>query len=113
MAALTTNHVPLTALRYDNLLTAANAGGDDCEAGAGIYLIVHNSNAATRDVTLVTPGTVDGLAIADRVFTLTATTGMHIVPVGPLYRDATTGRCSITYTAATGVTVCVIRVATS
>lgn len=111
MAALATNVVPLQGLRFDNLLVAAAGGGDDCEAGAGVILIVKNTDASTKTVTLVTPETVDGdLAVADRAVVVAATTGFELIPVTSRYRDPVTGRASITYSAVTGVTVCVVRV---
>ncbi|MCP3820065.1 hypothetical protein NLX86_18790 [Streptomyces sp. A3M-1-3] len=116
MAALTTNVVPLTGLRFDDLLAAspANAGGDDCATGAGVLLVVKNTDTTAKTVTLVTPETVDGdLAVADRAVTVVATTGLSLIPVTDRYRNPSTGRCSITYSAVTGVTVCVVRTATS
>jgi len=46
LAALTTNVVPLTGLRYDNLLTAANAS-DDAETGTGVFLVVKTAGTIT------------------------------------------------------------------
>jgi len=112
MAALTTNVVPLTGLRIDNLLVAATLAGDDCATGAGVLLVVNNADASAHTVTLATPGTVDGLAVADRAVEVAAGTEA-VIPVTDRYRDSSTGRCAITYDAVTSVTVGVIRVATS
>ena len=49
--------------------------------GHNVFLHVKNSNAATRDVTITTPNTVDGLAIGDLVVTVPANTGD--VLIGP------------------------------
>ena len=46
-----------------------------------VFLHVKNSNAATRDVTITTPNTVDCLAIGDLVVTVPANTGD--VMIGP------------------------------
>ncbi len=43
--------------------------------GHNVFLHVKNTNGATRDVTITTPNTVDGLAIGDLVVTVPATTG--------------------------------------
>ncbi|WP_171117787.1 MULTISPECIES: hypothetical protein [unclassified Streptomyces] len=110
MAALTTTVVPLTgaAVAY----TAAAAGGDDCATGAGVLLLVKNDDASSHTVTLVTPGTVNGLAIADRQVAVAA--GAEVaIPVTNDYRDPSTGRAAITYDAVTSVTVAVIRVPVS
>lgn len=113
MAALTTNVVPLTGLRFDNLLTAAAGGGDDCATGVGVLLIVKNGDASSHTVTLATPGTLDGdLAVADRTITVAAGAST-VIPVTERYRSPSTGRCAITYDGVTSVTVGVIRVATS
>jgi hypothetical protein len=64
-----------------------------------------------RTVTVATPQVIDGdLAVADRTFTIAATTGQHVIPVPDLYRDPSTGRAAITYDDATGLEVCVVRV---
>ncbi|MFG2328249.1 hypothetical protein ACGFMM_01350 [Streptomyces sp. NPDC048604] len=113
MAALTTNVVPLTGLRFDNLLTAAAGGGDDCATGAGVLLVVSNGDASPHTVTLATPETVDGdLAVADRAVVVAAG-AEAVIPVTSRYRNPSTGRCAITYDGVTSVTVAVVRVATS
>lgn len=111
MAALTTRVVGNTGLRVDDKFTAAGAGGDDCATGRGVFLLVKNTSGSAVTVTLATPQTVDGdLAVADRTFSVAATTGEHCIPVSDLYRDPATGRAAITYSATTNVTVCVVRV---
>ncbi|WP_236241162.1 hypothetical protein [Streptomyces sp. CC228A] len=108
MAALTTTVVPIdgTAVSF----TAAAGGGDDCQTGAGVLLLVRNDDASPHTVTLETPGVVDGdLAIGDRAVAVAA--GAQVaIPVTNRYRDPSTGRASITYDAVTSVTVAVVRV---
>jgi len=107
MAALTAAAVAPagTAVAY----TAAAAGGDTCQTGAGVLLLVKNGDGADHTVTLATPGTVNGLAIADRAVTVAA--GAEVaIPVTSVYRDPATGRAAITYDAVTSVTVAVVRV---
>jgi hypothetical protein len=113
MAALTTNVVPLTGLRFDDLLAPAAGGGDDCQTGAGVLLVVRNGDTTSKTVTLVTPGTVKGLAIEDREVTVAANGGLELIPVTEDYRDPSTGRASITYSAVTSLDVCAVRTATS
>jgi hypothetical protein len=113
MAALTTNPVPLTGLRFDDLLVAAAGGGDDCATGAGVLLIVNNGSGSPITVTLATPQTVDGdLDVEDRAIAVAAGAEAAI-PVTDRYRNPSTGRCAVTYSDVTTVTVGVIRVATS
>lgn len=112
MAALPTNVAPNTGLlNLAGLLTDAASLGDDCATGDGVFLVAQNTNAAARTLTLATPQVVDGdLAVADRAFTIPATTGLSIIPVPDLYRNPATGRASITYDAVTGLKVCAVRV---
>jgi hypothetical protein len=110
MAALTTTVVglPGAAITY----TAATSGGDDCQTGAGTLLLVKNGDSASHTVTLATPGTVNGLAIADRTITVAAG-AEQAIPVTNDYRSPVTGRAAITYDAVTSVTVAVVRVPVS
>lgn len=110
MAALSTTVVPLTgaAVTY----TAAAGGGDTCQVGAGVLLLVKNDDASSHTVTLATPGTVNGLAIADRAIAVAAGTEMAI-PITNDYRDPATGRAAISYDGVTSVTVAVVRVPVS
>ncbi|MFE9923271.1 hypothetical protein ACFYQA_17300 [Streptomyces sp. NPDC005774] len=107
MAALTTAVMPLTggAIAY----TAAAGGGDTCQTGAGVLLLVKNGDASEHTVTMVTPGTVNGLAIADRPIPVAAGAVVGI-PVNQDYRNPSTGRASITYDAVTSLEVAVVRV---
>lgn len=110
MAALATNVVPLTGLQLDAALVAATSGGDDCQTGNGVFLAVKNADASSKTVTLATPQTVDGdLAVADRAVTVAAGK-TELIPVTDRYRDPSTGRAAVTYSAVTSVTVAVIRV---
>jgi hypothetical protein len=110
VAALTTNNIPVAGLRIDNLFVAAAGGGDTAETGPGTDLIVKTTGTLTT-VTVATPETFDGLALADRTFT-TVATGESKIPLTQRYRDPTTGVASITYSSVTGVTVCVTRTLT-
>ncbi|MFM9629513.1 hypothetical protein ACKI10_18035 [Streptomyces galilaeus] len=58
-------------------------------------------------MTVVTPGTLDGLALADSVLAIPAG-GHGFVPLTHVYRDPATGRANITYSAVTTVNVAVL-----
>lgn len=88
---------------------AAAGGGDTVLGGAGAFIIVKNADASPHDVTLVTPGTVSGHAIADQTVTVAATTGEEWIAVTDEYINPATGRCSITYAAVTSVTIASVR----
>jgi len=90
---------------------AANSGGDQVACDDRTFLHVKNTNGSSRDITIATPGTVDGLAIADVVVTVPATTGDKMI--GPLKASTfadSNGFAQITYSAATGVTVAAVRI---
>jgi hypothetical protein len=112
MAALTTVDIT-TASPADDLdgdLAAAASGGDTAEVGPGVFLLALNSSgdASTRTVTIATPGTVDGHAIADATLLL-ADGDYGVIPLTTLFRGST-GRASITYSdSAADITVAVYK----
>ncbi|MGH9247954.1 MAG: hypothetical protein ACRD0W_00315 [Acidimicrobiales bacterium] len=107
MATLVVQDAPVTGL--DSVtFAAASALGDDAPTGGGIVLLVRNTDAATKVVTVVTPGTVRGLTVEDPQMTVPATTGLAAMP---LVRSVFGAAAAITYSAVTGVTVAVVRLA--
>jgi hypothetical protein len=90
---------------------AAAASGDTARPGIHAVLVVKNTNAATRDITIKYPGTLpSGDAIPDKVYTIAATTGELWIPLLEEYADpATSGQVVITYSATTNVTRAVVR----
>jgi hypothetical protein len=75
-----------------------------------IYLHFKKSGAGACNVTIVTPGSVDGLAIADRVVSVPATTGDRFI--GPFPRDVYNngvGQLAFTCSEITGLTCAVLR----
>lgn len=79
----------------------------------GLVLHVKNTNAATRDVTVVVPGSTYGQANPDVVNTVPATTGDNFIPIpnSPGLIDPTTGLITVTYSATAGVTAALLRFA--
>lgn len=90
--------------------SAANAS-DTFPCGLNNFLLVENSNAATRTITLTTPGTYRGLAQPDPAPTIGATTGRLVLgPLDPaLYQDPTTGVGTVTPSATAGVTYALVQ----
>lgn len=90
---------------------AANVDGNSFAVRPGRLLEVKNTSAAAVNVTIPTPGTVDGLAIADRVVAVPATTGHVRIALGKgdVYRQ-TDGAALVDYAAVAGVTVAVVDV---
>lgn len=109
MANLQTYAPTITGLRLDDKFVAAAGGGDTCETGKNMKLLVNNAGATTPTVTIATPETFDGLTLQDRVVTIPANATLFAIPITDRYRDPATGRAAITYSAATDLTVCAVR----
>lgn len=111
MAALTLNSVPIaTGKSLSDNLVAATALGDSAPVGPNRFLVVKNGDASSHTVTVVTPGTVAGLAIGD-VVTVVAAGKLSVIPLPRMLAGAD-GRASITYDAVTSVTVGVFELGT-
>jgi len=93
---------------------AANAS-DTFPCGANLLLLVENSNAATRTITLTTPNSPRGLSQGDPSATIGATTGrLTFGPLFPdLYADPVTGVGTVTPSATAGVTYAVVQLTPS
>jgi hypothetical protein len=87
---------------------AASAGGDKVHPAPGTVLHVKNGGGTSTNVTLATPGTVDALAIADRVVAVANGTEKFIA-VPELYRNPADGLADITWSETAGVTFAVVR----
>jgi hypothetical protein len=76
-----------------------------------VFLHFKKSGAGIANITFDTPGTVDGVAIANPVVQVPATTGD--IMVGPFrpetFNDPTTGKMSFTSDNITGLTVARLR----
>lgn len=112
MATLSTQQP--TRLGITPTYAAVTGGGDACEVGDNVFLHFKNTNAATYTVTLVSPA--GNSPFTNNPYTsagvvIPATTGDKMIgPVSPLlFKDPTTGLCSITYTGTTtnGTVACV------
>lgn len=77
------------------------------------FLHVKNGGGVDRTVTIQTPGTQDGLAVADRAITVTAGEERMIGPFRPrLYNQtsgADAGKVFVDFDAVTSVTVAALR----
>ncbi len=105
MAALTTTTVSVaTGLLdlYSSLVSSAS-GGDTTEVGPKKFLVIKNADASSKTVTVDTPGTKSGLAIANGSYVVAA--GDYcFVPLADVFRGST-GRAAVTYSAVTSVSV--------
>lgn len=93
--------------------TAAAAAGNKFSNDGRTGLNVRNASGSSITVTITTPGTIDGLAIADKTFTVPATTGDRWWKGDPaVYNqpDGATdaGEVYVDYSAVTSVTIAVM-----
>lgn len=88
---------------------AANVDGNSYTPARGRILLVDNGSGASVTVTLPTPATVDGLAIADKTVAVAAG-AVAAVALGPVpYAYLQTGGVvHVDYSAVTSVTVAVV-----
>jgi len=111
VATLTTQQISRAGITPS--FAAVTGGGDACEVGDDIYLEFKNTNAATYTVTLAIPSsasTYPGVTYTNVAVVIPATTGDKIIgPISALFKDPTTGLCTITYTGTTtnGTVACV------
>lgn len=99
MALLQTQSIDADGL--DPEYVAAAGGGDTCAPGG--FLHYKNGSGGSITVTLVTPGKVAGLDVADRPVAIPAGEE-RMITVGDEYRNPATGLCSITYSGVTTLT---------
>jgi hypothetical protein len=109
MATLTTQAV--TRAGVAPTYAAGTSGGDACEVGDDIYLQAKNTSGGAITVTLAIPSsasTYSNVAYTSTTVSIPATTGDRLIgPISALYKDPTTGLCTITYSAnpPTGLTI--------
>lgn len=107
MATVATQNVGTGGLAA--VYSAASAS-DKFTPGDGTALHVKNGGAGALTVTLVTPGTVDALAVADRAVTVAAGTDQFISAPSTLYANrADGGLATVQFSPITSVTFAVIR----
>lgn len=106
MALLATQSINRAGLA--TAFAAAAAGGDTFLPNSNTFIEVKNASGSPITVTIVTPrNNVYGNPIADNTISVPATTGDRMIGPFPAdeYADPVTGLASISYSAATSVTV--------
>jgi hypothetical protein len=89
--------------------SAAAGGGDSCKASSRTFLHVKNGHSSPQTVTIATPGTVGGLAIADLAVAVPNAAERMIGPIDDVFRDSG-GLAQITYSGVTALTIAAIRI---
>lgn len=72
-------------------MSAANADGHSIPGGGDVILLVTNGGGSSIDVTVQTPATQDGLAVAEQVVAVAAGATKAIGPFRPTTYDRPTG----------------------
>lgn len=106
MADINVQSIGITGLTP--VYTAAAAAGDALQLGDGFFVHYKNGSAAAITVTLITPGTVSGLAVADRALTVPAGGDLMVKLDRRQYEDPVTGRAMATYSGVTTLSVAVL-----
>lgn len=91
------------ALAGSALTLTSAASSQQVKAGDSTVLEVRNGDSSSHTVTLTTPGTEAGLAIADRVVTVANATTQLIRLTKDLYGDSD-GLVTLTWSATTSMT---------
>jgi hypothetical protein len=101
MATLTTQSISRAGITPSYV--AAAAGGDACECGDDVYLDMQNTSGTSVTVTLAIPSsasTYANVGYTNTTVVVPITTGNKLVgPISALYKDPTTGLCTITTSA--------------
>lgn len=107
MAALTTQNIVYAGTAPTFVAAAAS---DTAEVGPRNFAVYKNTNAATRTVSVEVPASITPYTQVDNdvEYTLPATTGELWIPLHSDY-DSGSGRCTITLSATTNVTVAIVK----
>ncbi len=109
MAAITVQQAQVTGTALN--LVAASGGGDTIATqDATTYLVVRNSDASSKTVTVVRPGNDEfGLAVPDIAVAVAAGATTVIGPIPAPFRNPSNSLVDVTYSAVTSVTVAAFR----
>lgn len=109
MARSTLNYQQIARTGLDPTLAAANVDGNQFANDGRMFLRVVNGSGAPINVTIQTPGTVEGLAIAERVVSVTNGETRDIGPFAPNIYNQSDGMVYVDYAAVGSLTVAVLR----
>jgi len=109
--ALTVNEVVRAGVAFSP--SAANVDGHSLanDRNAALFLYVNNGSGSSVTVTIQTPGTVDGLAVADRTVAVAAAAEKLIGPFPSGVYDQSDGAVYVDFSAVTSVTVAAFKIA--
>lgn len=107
MATLTAQSIVRTGL--DPTYSACAAGGDEFVNNGDEFIHIKNGHTAEQTVTITTPATVDGLAVADRAVAIPNGEERIIGPFPKATYDDSAGKVQLTYDAVTSLTIAVLK----
>ena len=92
------------------VLAAANADGSYVANNGRVFIDLRNTNAAARNITIATPGAVDGLAVADRTVNIAIGS---VTPqekmIGPFPPEIYGSTLTLTYDAVPDLTIAALQ----
>jgi len=109
MARTAINYQQIARTGLEAVYEAANADGEKFANDGRMFVDVVNDSASSIDVTVQTPGTVDGLAVADLVVAVPAGESRKIGPFAPNIYNQSDGMVYFDYSDEADVTVAVLR----
>jgi hypothetical protein len=109
MARTAINYQQIARTGLETAYSAAVADGGKFSNDGRMFLHVKNGAGAPINVTIQTPGTVDGLAVAEQVVAVTNAEERMIGPFPPNIYNQTDGMVYVDYSAVTDVTVALLR----
>lgn len=106
MAVLAPQKIVRTGL--EATYASAAAGGDLFPNSGREWVEIINGGGSDITLTVVTPGTYQGQALADDTITVTAGERRHVGPFPPEMYSNASGQVALAYSAVTSVTVAVL-----
>lgn len=103
MARTTLDVQTLSRDGIDPSYEAANADGEEVANSGRMFIHVQNGGGGSITVTIQTPGTVDGLAVADREVSIGAGNDKMIGPFPPATYNQDPGETDTVYVDFSGV----------
>lgn len=106
LSPLTTSYLSAPLVPW----SAADVAGDDFYNDGRIILLIRNTNATTRAVTVDTGNTAGGINIVNLQFNIAQNQEIVYGPFPPRYWNDSQGKVKITYSGVTDLSVALLRI---
>jgi len=106
MATLTVQTISRSGLEPS--YSSCAGGGDEFANSGDEFIHIKNGHSSTQTVTIETPATVDGLAVADREVAIPATSERLIGPFPSNTYNDSGGLVQLTYDSVTSLTIAIL-----